>query len=279
MLGHGTAAAPPSLQPIPSSGPDLGAALEALAQDIARSAPAGLSAGREQPKVLVVNDRGEHFIAKFSPPRGTAFSDRWHNLLHAESLCMEVLARHGHDVSRCQLVEGASRTFLLSHRFDRAGRLGRRHVVAIGAVCAAFVAGAYNHWASTADALVRQGRLPLADAQRVHFRLQFGRLTGNSDMHSGNLSLFAQGSDLAAVAKGQFTLAPVYDMLPMRWRPDPMVGAMDYSPFAPDDRLADAAVRLAAHDFWTTLAKHPSVSVALKDVATEMALRMGCAAA
>ena len=249
----------------------------AQSQDIARTLPAGSSAGGEQAKFLAVNEAGDHLIVKFSPPRGTPFGDRWHDLLHAEALCTEVLARHGHAVAGCQVVESKARTYLLSKRFDRQGHLGRKHVVAIGAAHAGFVPVAYNNWAATGDALLRQGRLKAQDAKTVHFLLQFGRLIGNSDMHSGNLSLFAEGATLGDIATGRFSLAPVYDMLPMRWRPDPMMGALDYGPFQLDDQLLDPAVRKAAHEFWTTLAARPAVSTALKNVAAEMATRIALA--
>lgn len=259
---------------IPSSGVAIGSMLDTLSRDVARTLPAGSSAGGEQPKFLVINEEGEHFIVKFSPPRGTPFGERWHDLLHAEALCARVLARHGHEVAECQVVESEARTYLLSKRFDRAGRLGRKHVVAIGAAHAGFVAGPYVNWAATAEALARQGRLKMEDAQNVQFLLQFGRLTGNADMHSGNASLFAEGATLREIAKGRFRLAPVYDMLPMRWRPDPTTGALDYSPFTPDDRLADTPARLAAREFWSSLAVHPAVSAAMRDVAGEMVGRV-----
>ncbi|MDP1656721.1 MAG: HipA domain-containing protein [Hylemonella sp.] len=274
LLGDGSLISTHAAPVVPLSGAALGATLDALSGDVARTLPAGSSAGGEQPKFLVTDEVGEHFIVKFSPPRGTPFGERWNDLLHAEALCALVLARHGHEVAQCQVVESDARTYLLSKRFDREGRLGRSHAVAIGAAHAGFVAGPYVNWAATAEALARQGRLTVQDAQRVQFLLQFGRLTGNTDMHSGNVSLFAEGAALSDIAKGRFRLAPVYDMLPMRWRPDPTTGSLDYSPFTPDDRLADAAVRLAAQEFWSALSAHPAVSVAMRVVAGEMAGRV-----
>jgi serine/threonine protein kinase HipA of HipAB toxin-antitoxin module len=43
-------------------------------------------------------------------------------------------------------------------------------------------------------------------------------LTGNSDLHFGNLGVIADTPE--ALARGQFTLAPIYDMLPMRFAPN-----------------------------------------------------------
>jgi hypothetical protein len=70
-------------------------------------------------------------------------------------------------------------------------------------------------------ASARQRRLTELDAERAAALLAFGRLIAKSDMHSGNLSLFVELEDLA---KGRFTEAPLYDMLPMRWRPNPVLG-------------------------------------------------------
>lgn len=108
----------------------------------------------------------------------------------------------------------------------------------------------------------------------MQFLLQLGRLTGNADMHLSNISLFAAGAKLSDIAKCRFRLAPVYDMLPMCWRPDPTTGSLDYSPFTSDDRLADTTVRLAAHEFWTVLAGHPSVRASMQVVVGEMAGRV-----
>lgn len=253
---------------------DAGTALDAMALDVAKTLPLGSSAGGEQPKFPVINEHGEHLLVKFSPPLGTPFGERWSDLLCAEVLANEVLARHGYKAAQGNIIQTPSRTYLLSRRFDRIGASGRKHVVSVGAAHAGFVKGAYCDWASTCEALVRQGRLNAQDALDAHDLLQFGRLIGNTDMHSGNAALMAKGDSLAELVKGQFDLAPSYDMLPMRWRPNPMVGLYDYEPFEPDLSLADESVRLAARGFWLSLSAHERVSAALRGVARQMAERM-----
>lgn len=264
--GQGVQAAGPTL---PHA--DLGPALNALARDVAHTLPAGSSAGGEQPKFLALTHDGRHVLVKFSPPRGTPFGERWSDLLHAEHLCGEVLVRHGHAAASSQVVQSEERTYLISERFDRIGLKGRKHVVALGAVHAAFVPGSYSGWGASCEALARQGRLPERDAEAASFRLQFGRLIGNTDMHSGNLGLFAQGANLSEMTKGRFTLAPSYDMLPMRWRPDPMTGALDYGLFSTEDIPASPAARSAAQAFWAELAQHAGVSAPLRVAAAGMA--------
>lgn len=250
-------------------------AFDALAADVARTLPAGSSAGGEQPKFLTHGTGGEALLVKFTPPRGTPFGDRWHDLLHAEHLALRVLAGHGVPVAPSRIVASATRTYFVSTRFDRVGPRGRRHVVAIGGVHAGFVPGGYWSWPRTAEALARQRRLPALDAAQVQALWHFGRLIGNTDMHGGNLSLWVAGESLKELLRGRFTLAPVYDMLPMRWRPDAMLGgAPDYAPFEPDALALGSGAREPARTFWAALAESRNVSPGLRDVAGEMAGRL-----
>jgi hypothetical protein len=251
-------------------------AFDALAADVARTLPAGSSAGGEQPKFLTHGPGAEALLVKFTPPRGTPFGDRWHDLLHAEHLALQVLAAHGVPVAASRVVTSATRTYFVSTRFDRVGTSGRRHVVAIGGVHAGFVPGGYWSWPRTAEALARQRRLQALDAAQVQALWHFGRLIGNTDMHAGNLSLWVEGDDLKGLLRGRFRLAPVYDMLPMRWRPDAMLGgAPDYAPFEPDALALASGAREPAQAFWRALAGSGDVSRALREVAEAMAARLG----
>lgn len=263
-------ASPPRL---PAGGQALADALDALAVDVARTLPAGSSAGGEQPKFLAVLASGQHVLVKFSPPRGTPFGERWHDLLHAECLASHVLARHGVDVAAVRIVESPLRTYLISDRFDRIGERGRLHVVAIGDAHRAFVPSPRSDWSATAHALARQGRLSALDAARISALRAFGHLIGNTDMHAGNLALRVELQDLA---RGRFTLAPVYDMLPMRWRPNAaMGGAPDYAAFEPDGLSLSSAATVPAKDFWQQLETHDQVSRGLRRVAGAMVGRLG----
>lgn len=266
---------PPPL--IPANQP--GQMLDAVAQDLARTLPAGSSAGGEQPKFLAVNSGGQPVLVKFSPPLGTPFGDRWHDLLHAESLASRVLQQHGQAAALSEVITTPQRTYLVSQRFDRIGSTGRTHVVALGAIHPAFVPGPWVHWASTCDALARQGRLSTQDAQSATFQLQFGRLIGNTDMHAGNASAWVLGDTLAEMLRGRFKLTPSYDMLPMRFKPDPMLGGLvDYAAFEPDTRLITPAVRQAAVDYWAALSAHSQVSEGLRELAATMRQRVATGA-
>jgi hypothetical protein len=247
--------------------------LDALAADVAATLPAGSSAGGEQAKFLARRADGQAVLVKFSPPRGTPFGERWHDLLHAEALALQVLRAHGVAVALSTVIETPARTYLVSERFDRLPPRegqhfeGRRHAVPLHAVHDAFVSGLREHWAATAQALVRQRRLPSEAAPQVEALLRFGRLIGNSDMHFGNLSLWVEPGDVAA---GRFTLAPVYDMLPMRWRPDVQAGTLDLWPFSPEPMDLQSVALPVACAFWSAVAGCGHLSPGFRGLATQM---------
>ena len=250
---------------------------DTLAADVtATLLPAGSSAGGEQSKFLTGLASGERMLVKFSPPHGTPFGERWRDLLHAEALALQVLGEHGVSVAQTRIIESTQRTYLESTRFDRIGPhgVGRRHVVSLDAVHEAFVHGSRQNWAASCDALVLQRRLDPVDARAVRALFDFGQLIGNTDMHFGNLSLWASDP-----AKPQFTLAPLYDMLPMRWRPDGFHGLQDYAPFEPQRGPAAAeaggtSARSVALVFWQRAATHAALSSAFQRVAADMAQRL-----
>ncbi|MFN9280632.1 MAG: HipA domain-containing protein [Betaproteobacteria bacterium] len=265
VLGEPTASALPAWhQPVD---------LDRLAADVAATLPAGASAGGEQAKFLARRGDGQAVLVKFSPPRDTPFGERWHDLLHAEALALQVLQAHGVAVAHSAVIETPARTYLVSERFDRLppkeGQRfeGRRHAVPLHAVHDAFVSGPRQHWAVTAQALVRQRRLPDEAAAKVQALLRFGRLIGNSDMHFGNLSLWVEPADVAA---GRFTLAPVYDMLPMRWRPDVQAGTLDLGPFSPEPVDLQSPALPVACTFWSAAAACSHMSPGFRALAAQM---------
>jgi DNA-binding Lrp family transcriptional regulator len=272
LLGTDSAATPPLPSRLPADNP--APVLDALAANVAQTLPVGSSAAGEQPKFLALNSQQEPVLVKFSPPVGTPYGERWHDLLCAEVLCAQVLQAHGFAVAQSHIVQSDSRTYLISQRVDRVGPRGRRHMVSIGAAHLGFVKEAYVNWAATADALARRDKLGAPDTKQLHALLQFGRLIGNTDMHSGNASLFVAGTSLKEIAQGTFRLAPVYDMLPMRWKPDLMLGMPDYAPFDVDLSRVDPSTRAIAQDFWQRLSAESLVSAALQAVAKAMAKRL-----
>ena len=101
-------------EPVPEAPADIGqraAHYDTLAADVTATLPAGSSAGGEQSKFLSALASGERVLVKFSPPRGTPFGERWHDLLHAEWLALYVLAEHGFDVAPARVIASATRTY------------------------------------------------------------------------------------------------------------------------------------------------------------------------
>ena len=245
--------------------------LDRLADAAVGGAHAGASAGGEQPKFLARHADGQPVLVKFSPHRGTPFGVRWNDLLHAEALALVVLGEHGVPAARGEVVNTARRTYLVSPRFDRVGLAGRRHAVPLHAVHAAFVHGPQQHWAASTEALVAQRRLPADAAAQVHAIRHFGRLIGNTDMHFGNLSLLVARDD---AARGRFSLAPVYDMLPMRWRPDHASGDLGLLPFTPEAIDLQSAARPVAAEFWRRAAAQRLVSAEWRQLARQMLARL-----
>lgn len=241
--------------------------LDRLADAAAATAPAGSSAGGEQAKFLAREPDGRPMLVKFSPPRGTPFGERWHDLLVAEHLALSVLAEHGVAVAASRLVHTKRRTHLVSQRFDRTAPAGRRHVVALDAFHTAFVGGPRQHWAATCQALARQRRVPAETPAQAQALLHFGHLIGNTDMHFGNLSLWVEPADVAA---GRGRLAPVYDMLPMRWRPDVYRDEFGLGAFEPDALAMQSAAKPLARDFWQRCASWPATSAQFRALAQRM---------
>jgi hypothetical protein len=268
-----------SPDPVPTEDDARSAAYDRIAADVASYLNPGSSAGGEQAKFLAIRrasseDRGswEHLIVKFSPPHDTPFGARWRDLLHAEATALAVLAEAGQPVAACRVLESTTRTYLESQRFDRIGARGRRHVVPLAAVHEAFVDLPLTHWLKTAEALVVQHRLSTEDALRIRLWRAFGSLIHNTDMHFGNLSLWADDP-----VRETFSLAPCYDMLPMAYKPEPhgwSMAAREPDPAALHDPIVGAQARRLALRFWQRVADRRGNEPAFAQMAAENARRI-----
>jgi hypothetical protein len=182
--------------------------------------PAGSSAGGEQPKFLAsvrrTDGRVAHVLVKFSGPTDSAVDERTRDLLLAEHQAQIAIAASSFDVvtSSSRVIHAGGRVFLEVDRFDRVGQSGRRGTVSLAILDAQF-SGHTGDWSSMSDRLEERELISPADADRMRFLHHFGEFIGNTDMHAGNLSFF-RPPELTA---RQFTLAPVYDMLPMAYAP------------------------------------------------------------
>ncbi len=245
-----------------------------IARDITKAPRAGSSAGGEQPKFLAHVDLPsgyERLIVKFSPPRGTPFGERWHDLLYTEHLAGAVLRAHGFAAATTRILQSERHTYLESVRFDRVGAFGKRHVVSLGAIHRAWVAGPQQHWAATANSLSARGYLSADEAANIATIREFGRLIGNTDMHFGNLSLLVD--DLQKLSSPRFQLAPVYDMLSMTYKPGEFRDDLGYTPLPaqrppPGDAGEWGQALKMAREFWTSLANLDAVSAGMHAVAS-----------
>jgi hypothetical protein len=248
---------------------------EARVGAVQQSLPAGSSAGGEQPKFtaeFAEHQIWQHVIVKFSPPHGTPFGDRWDALLQLEALALSVLQSHDLAVAKATALHGQQRTYLESIRFDRIGIEGKRHVVAIAALHDEFTPGTKQHWVHTAQGLHAKKLITKEELRTIATIHAFGHYIGNTDMHFGNLSFFVDD-----VIKPKIRLAPVYDMLPMMWRPDPHAGLTD-SPVRPQPMPAGFAAeqeqaREWAIEFWEQAAQL-DIGADLQAAAQESARRL-----
>jgi len=173
------------------------------------------SAGGEQPKFTVFADTPQgarQLLVKFSLSEPNSITERWRDLLLAEHHALETLARAGIGAARSWVQDQGDQRFLEVERFDRIGRDGRRGLFSLSALDAEFVGSALSPWPVLVEQLARQ-HVVVAEAVRGAQELfAFGRLIGNSDMHTGNLSFVSD--------RGRpYVLAPAYDMLPMVFAP------------------------------------------------------------
>lgn len=225
--------------------------------------PVGSSPGGEQQKFTATlrNATGvESLIVKFSERSGNPVAERWASLLRCEALAARVLNEHGVAAAGDRLFESDGQLFLESPRFDRTPSLGRRGMVSLAALDAAFHGHASMPWWRFAAELQRDGWIDAADAdtlQRLHW---FGTMIGNSDMHLGNISL-----ELRDVKP--LKLCPVYDMLPMFWRPSAQGSLperrLSVPAPSPDQLDAWRWAAAAAGVFWAAVADTPDIDEAL----------------
>jgi hypothetical protein len=242
---------------------------DVTAANIGKTLPAQSSAGGEQPKFLVeINGDDatyQHLIVKFSPPRDTPFGQRWRQLLHLEKLALDTLSAQGIATAKANIVESQTRTYLESQRFDRIGIEGKRHVVAIDALHEEFVGGTRRHWVHTCEQLAFKKMLSAETLSQAATIYAFGQLIGNTDMHFGNLSFFID--DITAPLPA---LAPVYDMLPMMWRPNIHDGTFGVTSIREQPMVAGytreyANARAWAISFWREAAKLSVLDDAMRE--------------
>lgn len=232
----------------------------------------GSSAAGEQPKFLArvgeVDGSIRHVIVKFSGRTGRPEDQRWADLLIAEHIANTVLSEHGLPSAATELIENEGRMFLESTRFDRVGAFGRRSLVSLEALDAAFFGEINTPWTAAADRLLQTNWITMDAVQRLSILWWFGTLIGNSDMHYGNVSLFLNRDR-------PLVLTPTYDMVPMCYQPN-IEGDTSDNPLAPPPPPPDALehwseAAIMAEQFWQRLRTTPGLSVTFQSLAEKNA--------
>ena len=186
-----------------------------LAKEAARGEKPGSSAGGEQPKFTtfaITPDGPRHVIVKFSEMEENSVSERWRDLLLAEHLALDTLREAGIPAAKTRIVDHGNQRFLEVERFDRIGNLGRRALFSLAALDVEFVGAGTGGWPIIARRLAADGQIRQEVADHAELLWAFGTLTGNTDMHSGNLSFVSEHGR-------PYDIAPAYDMTPMTFAP------------------------------------------------------------
>jgi len=234
-----------------------------LAKAAIEGDPAGSSAAGEQPKFTVMLQGGNycHVLVKFSPVTNTPEGVRWADLLICEHLALETIKEAGLRAPESRIVLSEGRAFLEVSRFDRVGEHGRLPMISLTAVDHEFL-GALDNWAATSGYLENEKMISHEDADQMRWLYAFGALIANTDMHSGNLSLIYRRND-------HFDLAPIYDMLPMMFRPvDGTVPDRNYtvpSPRKETMRQWDSALE-SAITFWEKVVAEERLSDDFREI-------------
>jgi hypothetical protein len=233
-----------------------------LATEVMEGGLPGSSAHGENPKFLAAMataGRIRHVLVKFSPPIDTDLGRRWADLLIAEHHAHLLLREAGLPACESRIFECGDRLFLEVDRFDRDGEHGRIGVTSLMSISLARH-GELDDWISASRRLHAEGCIDATTLEQVRFIATFGELIANTDRHFGNLAFYDDYS-------GRFSLAPVYDMLPMLFAPqNDQIVARVFRPPEPtaNSHGAWAPARDLAQVYWQALSVNPRISAGFR---------------
>lgn len=219
----------------------------------------GSSAGGEQPKFTATTEGNRGVLVKFATDLDTISGRRWSDLLAAENIALETLRGAGIPSAQSRIIDHENFRFLETERFDRTACGGRIPIVSLRAVASAFT-GLGNTWLESMASLEQAGRVTSLDAKATELIYEFGVRIGNTDMHPGNLSFIMS-------SRGKMSIAPVYDMLPMMYRPD-RNDKVSSEALIPQGSISQEANGLATI-FWGNAAKSTLLSPQFRALAKE----------
>lgn len=229
-----------------------------LATEVLAGGLPGSSAHGEHPKfaTLLADAAGpRHVIVKFSPPITAAVGQRWSDLLIAEHRAHQALEQAGLPAARSRIFQFAERTYLEVDRFDRSGLEGRMGVTSLLSIDTTLY-GKLDNWISSATRLHSDRRIADGTLEQVRLVATFGELIANTDRHFGNLACNDRYD-------GKFELAPVYDMLPMLYKPEhDQIVEREFAPSSPTTNTMQAygKARALAERYWQRCAQDERIS-------------------
>jgi HipA-like C-terminal domain len=224
----------------------------------------GSSAHGEHPKfaTLLEGASPRHVLVKFSPSMNTGVGERWADLLVAEHLAHETLRAAGIAAAHSRIEQFADRVYLETVRFDRVERAGRVGVTSLFAIDSALY-GKLDNWIDAGKRLAADGHIDAASLSTIRLLASFGALIANTDRHLGNLACFDRYD-------GRFTLAPVYDMLPMLYAPEhgELPPRVFTAPAPSSDNLQEfGRARALAERYWAVCASDARISDDFRGIA------------
>jgi hypothetical protein len=264
-----------SREPIPSSQRET--RYPQLASLVMEGGLPGSSAAGEHPKFACLLQEGaarRQVLVKFSPPADTPAGVRWSDLLVSEHLALDVLGTYGIAAATSQIFRFAGCTYLELDRFDRSGPEGRVGVTSLLAIDTSLY-GQLDNWIAAAGRLHRDRRIDAETLERIRWITTFATLIANSDRHFGNLSFYDE-------YRGNFRLAPVYDMLPMLFAPEHnrIVARTFSAPELTADTLSVyARAAELAKEYWQRVAADERISQEFRAIAGECRTEVAAAIA
>jgi len=164
----------------------------------------GTSVGGARPKALIIDDKQQQYIAKFSSTTDT------YNVVKAEYVAMKLAQVAGLNVAEVSLTQSLGKDILLIKRFDRvhSGESVSRRLMLSGLSLLGLneMEARYASYRNLADVIRQRFSEPGMTLEELYRRLVFNVLLGNTDDHARNHSAFWDGRE--------FTLTPAYDICP-----------------------------------------------------------------
>lgn len=236
----------------------------------------GASADGEQPKFTAVVDDGpgrsaRPVLVKFSPYlSGDPAAQRWGDVMVTEGVAAQVMAVHGMSTASTLVWSHDDRIWLETTRFDRVNANGRKGMTSLRALAQTFgYTGPQNGWVGAVEHLQRRGAVGNEHVEQARHLAAIGHLLANTDMHMGNLSFL-----LSNDAEPLLSIAPAYDMAPMRWVPGATSGRVPVLESEAIPHVDDREALIVAREIWEETARHELVTPAWAEWANHRAQQL-----